>query len=83
MELYYYFYNYLNRASATITHSIIVVPGDQLRLGSRGRKRRHGERRRDGQLSAYTRRSASGFGQVLMQPVERGRFQRGRARLKR
>lgn len=61
----------------------IVVSGDQLRLSPRGRKRRHGKRRRDGQLSAYTGRGASGFGQVLVQPVERGRFQRGRARLER
>lgn len=62
---------------------VFVVSGDQLRLGSRGRERGHGKRRRDGQLSAHPGRSASGLGQVLMHPVERGRFQRGRARSER
>lgn len=59
---------------------MFIVSGDQLRLGSRGRERGHGKRRRDRQLSAHPGRGASGLGQVLVHPVECGRFQRGRAR---
>lgn len=58
---------------------MFVVSGDQLRLGSRWRERGHGKRRRDGQLPAYPGCGASRLGQVLVQPIERRRLERGRA----
>lgn len=77
MHVYIYY-----SLKAVYQHNIVTCafPGDQLRLGSRRRERSYRERRRDGQLSAHTRRGAGGFGKILVQPVERRRVQRGRAR---